>query len=86
MSDLRAADDPAKTDDDTSVGAVTQGGHDTRRGNSLGWIMIFVVIVVALAAAWATTQHGDIVGRGAKTASRSVYLATLGRSAEACIA
>jgi hypothetical protein len=87
MSDLHAADGPAETDDDTSVGAVTQGGHGTRRGNSLWWIVIALAIVFALAAAWATTRHGDLVGHGAKTASRSVYVAAAsGALAETCIA
>jgi flagellar basal body-associated protein FliL len=87
MSDLHAADNRAKTDDDTSVGAVTQGGHGTRRGNSLWWIVIVLAIVFALAAAWATTRHSDIVGQGAKTASRSVYVAAASCTlAEACIA
>lgn len=71
MSDLSGEHTPAHLDDDTSVGAVTQGGHGTRRGNSWWWIAIAVVIIAALAVAWATTQHGDIVGQGAKTASLS---------------
>jgi hypothetical protein len=71
MSDPHADDVPPHLDDDTSVGAVTQGGHGTRRGNSLWWIAALVVILVAVAIVWASTRHGDIVGHGARAASLS---------------
>jgi len=74
MSDPQSGKTPAQLDDDTSVGAVTQGGHGTRRGNSLWWIAAVIVILAAVAVIWASTRHGDIVGHGARTANLSERL------------
>jgi hypothetical protein len=71
MSDPQSGKIPAHLDDDTSVGAVTQGGHGTRRGNSLWWIAAVIVILAIIAVVWSSTHHGDIVGHGARTAGLS---------------
>lgn len=38
--------------DDTAAGAITQGGHGTRRGNSLWWIIPTAALLAALAIGW----------------------------------
>jgi len=51
--------DQAKLDDDdTSAGRITQGGRGGRRGKSIWWVAVLLVLVVGAIFTWAA-QHKD---------------------------
>ncbi len=70
---LKMSQNP-KLDDDTSAGAVTQGGDGKAKGRSIWWVLLAAVLAVALGT-FAISLHKDAPAeRGTTPVSKTAPL------------